>query len=207
MQHNLKRSPVFTAPRSSCRARSVAGTRCTGAPQGPFSTKACLQKSHSRFLGDHNWSACTVYYRRRSKGGSIASVPFAQMPGDVQTTILAGGALIDFGIQIIGWSFAVFLRTESFYDALGTVSFLALALGSLAYGGNFQWRQITMTTLVCVWTLRLGSFLLLRVLRTGGDSRFDELKHKPCRLETDNVNVTKLVVPCIVLHCTKPNNI
>ena len=33
--------------------------------------------------------------------------------------------------------------------------------------------------MVCAWTIRLGVFLVRRVLRDGGDSRFDEVKHDP----------------------------
>lgn len=33
--------------------------------------------------------------------------------------------------------------------------------------------------LVACWALRLGSFLFMRVLKAGNDSRFDELKDKP----------------------------
>jgi len=156
-----------------------AGYRAT--PAWTFgTTKPCFNRLdyNTRLLCDR--PSCLTHLIQRRKAVRLP----VQMSGDAQTAILAGGALIDFGIQILGWCVAVVLRTESFYDALGTVSYLALALGSLAYGGDYQWRQVTMTTLVSVWTLRLGSFLLLRVLRTGGDSRFDELKHKPRRLQS-----------------------
>jgi steroid 5-alpha reductase family enzyme len=93
--------------------------------------------------------------------------------------VLGVGLAIDVGIQVAGWAAACALKSEKFYDALGSVSFLALALGSLACAAGQFPRQIVMTSLVCAWTLRLGSFLVLRVLRTGGDSRFDELKTKP----------------------------
>ena len=39
--------------------------------------------------------------------------------------------------------------------------------------------QVVVTLLVVAWAVRLGSFLFLRVLRTGKDSRFDELKDDP----------------------------
>lgn len=93
--------------------------------------------------------------------------------------VLGVGLAIDVGIQLVGWATACLFKTEKAYDALGTVSFLALALGSLGCSVSQYPRQIVMSTLVSAWTLRLGSFLLLRVLKTGGDSRFDELKHKP----------------------------
>jgi steroid 5-alpha reductase family enzyme len=98
---------------------------------------------------------------------------------DTQGAILAGAALVDFGIQLAGWAVATLLKSEKFYDALGSVAYLTLALGSLAYGGTYHARQVAWTCAVAAWTLRLGSFLVLRVLRTGGDSRFDEIKHRP----------------------------
>ena len=100
---------------------------------------------------------------------------------DTRGATLLGAFIVDFGIQIAGWAVAVLLKSEKFYDILGSVAYLAVALGSLGYGGYYYNRQVLMTTLVCMWTLRLGSFLLLRVMKTGGDSRFDELKHRPCK--------------------------
>lgn len=96
-----------------------------------------------------------------------------------RTAILVGAFIIDFSIQIIGWAAATLLKSEKFYDALGSVAYVTVALGSLGYSSIYSPRQILMTTLVCVWALRLGSFLVMRVLRTGGDSRFDTLKHQP----------------------------
>jgi steroid 5-alpha reductase family enzyme len=98
---------------------------------------------------------------------------------DTRAATLIGAAIVDFGIQTIGWALAVALKSEKFYDFLGSVAYLAVALGSLSYGGFYYTRQLVMTTMVCVWTLRLGSFLVLRVIKTGGDSRFDTLKHQP----------------------------
>ena len=39
--------------------------------------------------------------------------------------------------------------------------------------------QVVVTLLVVAWAVRLGSFLFIRVLKTGKDSRFDELKDDP----------------------------
>jgi hypothetical protein len=39
--------------------------------------------------------------------------------------------------------------------------------------------QIAATAFVAAWALRLGGFLVMRVWKTGHDSRFDEAKHKP----------------------------
>jgi len=39
--------------------------------------------------------------------------------------------------------------------------------------------QVLVSTMVGLWTLRLGSYLVARIHRTGKDSRFDEVKHQP----------------------------
>ena len=53
--------------------------------------------------------------------------------------------------------------------------------GLLAAGSSFQ-RQIVLTALVSVWAIRLGSFLLLRVLIRRRDARFDKMRDSPLRL-------------------------
>lgn len=102
------------------------------------------------------------------------------MAWDTRAQILVGAWVIDLGIQLLGWTGAVLLQSEYFYDLLGSATYLTLALGSLIYGGTYHALQILMTTLVAVWALRLGTFLFTRVIKAGGDSRFHELKTKPC---------------------------
>ena len=125
----------------------------------------------------------------------------------------------------LGFCLSWALHTEKLYDAIGSATFLALALGSLAYGASWFPRQILASVLVCCWwcaqlaagavcasgtrlqdnsslpasfqticapaaqhaaarivpccSLRLGSFLLYRVVKLGGDSRFKEALSKP----------------------------
>ncbi len=42
-------------------------------------------------------------------------------------------------------------------------------------------RQILATTLGCIWAVRLGSYLFMRVMQMGKDERFDELKNNPVK--------------------------
>lgn len=74
---------------------------------------------------------------------------------------------------------AAALRTDKFYDALGSSNFIAAALATFFYGHYYHARQIVVTVFVCCWALRLGSFLFYRVLKSGGDSRFKDIKDKP----------------------------
>lgn len=91
---------------------------------------------------------------------------------------LGGAAVIDFGIQLVGWAFAAALKTEKFYDLCGSLAFASTAAMTYASSARLP-RQGLITGLVCTWTARLGAFLVRRVFRDGGDSRFDEVKHQP----------------------------
>ena len=79
----------------------------------------------------------------------------------------------------VGFVVSVLLKTDKFFDLTGSLSFFVIALASLIYGGSYHGRQVAVTTLVCVWSARLGSFLFKRVLAAGSDSRFDEIKGNP----------------------------
>ena len=80
----------------------------------------------------------------------------------------------------VGWAISAPLQTDKLYDALGSTTFIALAIGTLTYAKYYYPRQIVATVLVIIWATRLGGFLLFRVLKTGRDSRFDEAKQQPC---------------------------
>jgi steroid 5-alpha reductase family enzyme len=104
----------------------------------------------------------------------------------------AGGwVALDFAIQWIGYAISYPLRTEKMYDMFGTSTFALVAVGSF-FRSAFQpgaallssapyARQAVATAMVALWAARLGSFLVYRVHKTGGDSRFDEFKHQPLR--------------------------
>lgn len=54
-----------------------------------------------------------------------------------------------------------------------------LAVGSLIHGGTFAPRQVAVTACVALWALRLGGLLVYRVVKTGGDSRFEAALKSP----------------------------
>mmetsp|Transcript_11283 Transcript_11283/g.40013 ORF Transcript_11283/g.40013 Transcript_11283/m.40013 type:complete len:296 (+) Transcript_11283:32-919(+) len=67
-------------------------------------------------------------------------------------------------------------NSEKFFDATGSITYLCLVGFALASSHTHGVRQIVDALLVTMWCVRLGSFLLARILRDGKDSRFDELK-------------------------------
>jgi len=103
-----------------------------------------------------------------------------------------------FGTQLGLAAIFVPQANERFYDLGGSIGFLTSAYVSLYYPFlrdkfylkksvqlpnilSFAPRQILLMGCVSLWTLRLGSFLLQRALKAGGDSRFDDVRHQPAK--------------------------
>ena len=85
-----------------------------------------------------------------------------------------------FLIQWIAFIPAAIFKTEKFYDLTGSVSYLicSIILFSIT-DSNF--RSILLASLISIWALRLGSFLFIRIKKSGKDRRFDEIKLDPAR--------------------------
>eukprot|EP00803_Ostreobium_quekettii_P005900 evm.model.scf_59.1 EVM.evm.TU.scf_59.1 scf_59:414-3131(-) len=98
---------------------------------------------------------------------------------DVREMSLVGTLVLDFAINWLAWGVAAIFQTEKFYDLTGSISYITVGLASLLNSGFYHARQIGATSMVLLWTVRLGGFLFYRALKTGGDSRFDEVKKNP----------------------------
>ncbi|KAJ6577453.1 hypothetical protein B0H19DRAFT_1120017 [Mycena capillaripes] len=89
-------------------------------------------------------------------------------------------------------------QNEKYYDLGGACGFLSTAVVSLYYPAlkrkfidgvagplpsimSFAPRQLLVSAALGIWSVRLGSFLALRAIKAGGDSRFDEVKKDPKR--------------------------
>jgi len=93
-------------------------------------------------------------------------------------------AAIALGVQWLSWVPASVKQTERFFDITGGVTFLAIVVFSLWAGSQSEppsSREWIVSALVVIWSLRLSSFLFLRIHRTGKDGRFDSLKTSPAR--------------------------
>jgi steroid 5-alpha reductase family enzyme len=125
-------------------------------------------------------------------------------------TSLVFWLIIDVAIQLTGYVLSYLLRTEKFFDLTGSLSFLLIAISSLVYGGSYHGRQIAVTVLVAVWASRLGSFLFKRVLQTGKDSRFDEIKGDPLKFLAvwmgQALWVWVTLLPVLILNGTRRDN-
>jgi len=82
-----------------------------------------------------------------------------------------------FVIQWAAFVPAFVFRTERFYDLAGSITYVVVIAATVAWNGRTDPRSLLLLSMVCVWALRLGSFLFGRVLRAGKDDRFREIKH------------------------------
>lgn len=67
-------------------------------------------------------------------------------------------------------------RTERFFDLTGSLTFGLLTVLALVLVQDRDARAWVLGAMVLLWALRLGSFLFRRILASGSDGRFDELK-------------------------------
>jgi len=76
---------------------------------------------------------------------------------------------------------AVIKQTEKYYDLMGSVTFLSVIALALYLSAPHDLRAILVAAMVCIWALRLGSFLFGRIRRDGHDKRFKQIKTAPLR--------------------------
>lgn len=99
-------------------------------------------------------------------------------------SLLTNVVLIVFFIQWILYIPAYVLQTETFYDLGGSLTYVTAA--TYVFCNNYlnhglNWGNLILSSLMVLWTLRLGCFLFYRVLKKGEDKRFKVLKTSPVK--------------------------
>jgi steroid 5-alpha reductase family enzyme len=102
----------------------------------------------------------------------------------IDSHYLAITAIVTVGYQFIFFVITALFKFDQVTDFAGSTNFVILAVLTLLLKGTWHYRQIVLTVLVVVWGLRLGLFLLMRILQWGEDRRFDDMRE----------NIGKLVV-------------
>ena len=97
-------------------------------------------------------------------GAEVAGVP-------VLVLCAALAFLINWAAFVPAWA----ARTERYYDLVGSLTYLSLIACAVLLGEPDP-RGWLLAAMAGVWTVRLGTFLFLRIQRAGSDSRFDEVK-------------------------------
>lgn len=84
-------------------------------------------------------------------------------------------SMLAFSIQWLAFVPSYLMRTEKAFDAVGSLSFLILTAWAFILSQQSS-LCLLVACLVGLWALRLGGFLLQRILTQGHDRRFDTLK-------------------------------
>lgn len=98
--------------------------------------------------------------------------------------IIQKAIIIAYMIQWIAFIPAYIFQTEKFYDLTGSITYLTVVIyvSYLSYDSmNLNIGSIILATCILIWTIRLGSFLFLRIHKAGEDKRFRQIKTSPTR--------------------------
>ena len=105
--------------------------------------------------------------------GSSNGAVYAGLP------VFALCILLAFATQWLAFVPAYLRQTEKFYDLTGSITYISVTVIALVLSQKTDARSLLLTAMIVIWALRLGSFLFLRILTDGADSRFDKIKPKP----------------------------
>ena len=134
----------------------------------------------------------------------FATISFAKLSGSEVVMKAAWYVLV---IHWIAFMPALFFKTEKFYDLTGSIcyAFSAIFVYIQTYGISFS-LSLFISLAVLVWTLRLGGFLLIRVLDAGEDKRFRTIKTNPTQFfMTFNLSALWVVI-CSLCALTAVSN-
>ena len=92
-------------------------------------------------------------------------------------------AAINFSLQVVCGIISIVLGTEFFFDFVGSITFVLCAITSYIHveGSSVEEFQMIQAVCICLWAGKLGIFLLSRVIKSGGDKRFIEIKKSKSR--------------------------
>lgn len=82
------------------------------------------------------------------------------------------------GINILMFVPAYLLKTDKLTDISYSLTFIIVALAAYAHSDKTP-VQIFALILILLWAFRLGGFLFIRILKTGRDKRFDQMRQRP----------------------------
>ena len=90
------------------------------------------------------------------------------------------GALA-FAVNWLAFVPSALARTEHYYDLVGGITYISVIVVAVLLSGPLDLRATLVAAMVLVWSLRLATFLFRRISKSGGDDRFDNIKHRPLR--------------------------
>ncbi|EHK39998.1 uncharacterized protein TrAtP1_006025 [Trichoderma atroviride] len=87
-------------------------------------------------------------------------------------------AIVTVGYQLFFFAIAYACKFDKLTDFAGGSNFIVLAVVTVSLSHPHNGRQLVVTLFLIAWAVRLTSFLFFRILKTGKDDRFDEMRQK-----------------------------
>jgi len=110
---------------------------------------------------------------------SLAGSVGGDRVGTIPVFALCGA--LAFAINWLAFIPSALTRTEHYYDLVGGITYITVTVVAVLLSGALDLRAMLVAAMVLVWSLRLATFLFLRISRSGKDSRFDDIKNRPLR--------------------------
>ena len=111
-----------------------------------------------------------------------AAIAWAGSDGGVRYGAIPVFALcgaLAFAINWLAFIPAAITQTEHYYDLTGGISYDTVTIAAVLLSGQLDLRATLVAGMVLIWSIRLASFLFIRISKAGKDSRFDEIKTRP----------------------------
>ena len=102
--------------------------------------------------------------------GSQNSIYLYQLP------LFAVCGVLIFIIQWIAFIPSYIYKTEKYFDLTGSLTYITMVVLVLTTVKSGDIRAWIILIAVALWAIRLGAFLFTRILSSGSDTRFDNLK-------------------------------
>jgi len=87
--------------------------------------------------------------------------------------------LFIFLIHLLVFIPSYYYQTEKFFDLTGTISYVSSVLFIFFKSNTLEsinLGSLALSTFIIIWSLRLGTFLFLRIKKAGKDRRFNQIK-------------------------------
>jgi len=112
--------------------------------------------------------------------------------------------IISMAIQAFFFMFAATLKTDKVTDLSYGLTFVFLSIYWLVrYSDNMNLFKLVLTAMIVAWGIRIASYLVIRILKTGKDRRFDEMRDKPIEFAKfwllQGVAVWVIMIPSVFL--------
>ena len=84
-----------------------------------------------------------------------------------------------FAINGLAFIPSAIAQTEHYYDLVGGITYVTVTIVAILLSSELDLRSAIVAGMVLAWSLRLATFLFLRISKAGKDSRFDTIKTRP----------------------------